>query len=103
MRVISKKRLREFWQAYPEAQGPLEAWFKVASKSNWQTFADVRETYPNADMVGEHTVFNIGGNKFRLVVTLRLSYGRLYVRGVMTHKEYDKGNWKKESYVWQIR
>lgn len=96
MRVISKKRLREFWEEHPEAEGPLQAWWKVASKAKWESFQQVRETYPRADIVGRCLVFDIGGNKFRLAVTARLDYGRLYVRSVMTHAEYDKMRWREE-------
>lgn len=94
MHVISKKKLREFWEQRPEAESPLRAWCRVAEHASWETFADVKQTYPNADQVGRCTLFNIGGNKFRLVVIIRFNAARVYVRHVMTHKEYDKGTWK---------
>ena len=95
MHVISKKRLREFWQRWPEAETPLRAWYQVTSHATWAKFADIRQTYPRADQVGQCTVFDIGGNKFRLVVVVRFECGRVYVRHVLTHDEYDRGKWKE--------
>ncbi len=94
MRVISVKMLREFWAIHPEAEGPLRAWAMVANKSDWEKFADIRQSYPHADQVGKFTVFNIGGNKFRLVIVVHFNRGRLYIRHVLTHEDYDRGEWK---------
>ncbi len=96
MHVISRKRLRDFARIYPDSKAGLDAWYKTASKTNWDTFADLRLTYPHADLVGRCIVFNVCGNKYRLVVTTRFDLGRMYVRGVMTHSEYDRGRWKEE-------
>ncbi len=96
MHVISKKKLREFWQQWSEAETPLRAWYRVAKHTVWETFADVRQTYSNADQIGRCTVFNIGGNKFRLVAVIHFNVGKVYVRRVLTHKDYDKGTWKEE-------
>jgi mRNA interferase HigB len=94
MHVISLKRLREFWRRWPEAESPLRAWHRVAEHAGWGCFADVREVYPHADQVGQCTVFNIAGNKFRLVVVIHFDRGKVYIRHVMTHEEYDRGAWK---------
>lgn len=94
MHVISEKKLREFWALYSEAEGPLRAWIKVAEEAEWERFADVRQTYAHADQVGKFTVFNIGGNKFRLVVVVHFNRGKLFVRHVLTHEDYDEGRWK---------
>jgi mRNA interferase HigB len=96
MHVISEKKLREFWAVHPEAEAPLRAWNRVAGQAEWERFADVREAYPSADQVGKFTVFNIGGNKFRLIVVVHFNRGKLYVRHVLTHKDYDEGAWKKD-------
>jgi mRNA interferase HigB len=96
MHVISKKRLRELWQLRPDAEPGLTAWYKVASKTNWDTFADLRQTYPHADLVGKCIVFNVCGNRYRLVTTTRFDLGRMYIRSVMTHSEYDRDRWKEE-------
>jgi mRNA interferase HigB len=96
MRVISKRPLRDFWTLHPDAKSNLEAWWKVATKTNWDTFAEVRQTYGTASLVGRCIVFNICGNKYRLIVTARFEYGCFYVRGVKTHAEYDRNGWKEE-------
>jgi mRNA interferase HigB len=96
MRIISKKQLRAFWKEHPRAQVALEVWYKVARKAEWEKFADVRETFGSADQVGKFTVFNIGGNKYRLIAVIHFNRGIVYVRLVLTHAEYDKGNWKYE-------
>jgi mRNA interferase HigB len=94
MHVISEKKLRDFWSLYPEAEKPLRAWHRIAEHAIWEKFADVRELYPSADQVGKFTVFNIGGNKFRLIVVIHFNRGKVYVREVLTHEEYDEGAWK---------
>ena len=94
MHVISKKKLREFWDQYPKAKSPLEAWYQIARHAEWESFADVRESFNTANQVGKFTVFDIGGNKFRLIAVIHFNRGKLFVRHVLTHKEYDEGKWK---------
>lgn len=95
MRVISKKRLREFWEANPDAKAELEAWYKTASKAAWQNIAEVRHTYRHADAVGTCTVFNVRQNRFRLITKIEYRIQCVYVKYVLTHAEYDRGEWKK--------
>jgi mRNA interferase HigB len=99
MRVISKPRLRAFWARHPDARAPLLAWWKTSLKADWGNLQDVRKTYPHADGVRlasglEVTVFNIGGNKYRLIARIIFEYRRVYIKVVLTHAEYDKGRWK---------
>jgi mRNA interferase HigB len=96
MHVISRKRLRQFWELYPDAEAPLRSWHKIARKEEWENFANVRATFPHADQVGKLTVFNIGGNKYRLVAAIHFNRGKVYVRHVLTHAEYDRGQWKEK-------
>ncbi len=96
MHVISQKALRDFWAEHADAESPLRAWHRVVEQSTWKNFADVRETYANADQVGKFTVFNIGGNKYRLISVIHYNRQKVYVRHVLTHKEYDKGDWKED-------
>lgn len=96
MHVISEKKLREFWAEHDDAEKPLRSWHRVAEDAEWTKFADVRETYPSADQVGKFTVFNIGGNKYRLIAAIHFNRGKIYIRHVLTHEEYDKGTWKNE-------
>ena len=97
MRVISKKRLREFWADHPDATGPLMAWYRVAKSADWTNFADIRRfAASTADVVGRCVVFNIGGNKYRLVIRVHYVNHRVYIVGVYTHREYDEDKWKCE-------
>lgn len=96
MHVISKKKLREFWEEHPRAKSALEAWYRAARHAEWETFADVRQTFNSADQVERFTVFNIGGNKYRLIAVIHFDRGKVYVRDVLTHDEYDEDKWKDE-------
>lgn len=101
MRIISKRRLREFWERYPDAMRPLQAWFKVTEKSDWKDFADVRATFSSASGVLLYCgltaiVFNVGGNKYRLVTRIEYRFHVVYVKRMLTHPEYDTNKWKVE-------
>jgi mRNA interferase HigB len=89
-RVISRKALREFADAHQDAETPLDDWYRTAKRLWWASLVDVRKTYPHADAVGEFTVFNIGGNKYRLAAYINYRTGKVYVRHVMTHEEYSR-------------
>ena len=99
MRVISLKLLREFWTKHPNAERPLRHWYKGALQATWRNLHEVRQTFPHADAVsgtGESlTVFNIGGNKYRLIARIRYDNQLVNVRAVMTHRGYDAGKWKE--------
>ena len=96
MRIISRRALKDFWEKHPDAEGPLRDWYKITSKAEWDTLADTRRDYPHADLVGACTVFNIAGNKYRLVTAVIYSIKRVYVRNLLTHSEYSRGAWKKD-------
>lgn len=96
MHVISQRALRAFWGAHPPAKAPLQAWYHVARRARWNSFADVRSVYRSADQVGKFTVFNIGGNKYRLIVVIHYNRARVYIRHVLRHEEYDTGAWKTD-------
>jgi mRNA interferase HigB len=96
MHIISKKKLRDFWERYPKAKSPLEMWCQVARHAEWERFSDIKQSFNSADQVGNLTVFDIGGNKFRLVAAIHFNRGKLYVRHILTHAEYDAGKWKDE-------
>ena len=96
MWVVSLKRLREFWQHHPRAEVPLRGWFTQTSAAGWLTFSDLRSTFPSADLVGNCTVLNLGGNKYRLVARILYSNHKVYVLRVMTHAEYEREDWPKQ-------
>jgi mRNA interferase HigB len=95
MHVITRKRLNEFAREHPDAQSALEHWYRVMKTRRFTNFAQLRETFPSADQVDNKTVFNIGGNKYRLIAAIHYNRARIYVRAILTHRDYDKGTWKK--------
>jgi mRNA interferase HigB len=94
--VISKKKLREFWERHPRAQSPLEAWCQIAKHGEWENFVDVRRAFNTADGVGRFVVFDIGGNKYRLIAVIHYNRGKVFIRHVLTHAEYDEGKWEND-------
>ncbi len=94
MRVISKSAWRSAVAADPSLLGPISQWHKIATHATWRNLAEVRVTYPHADRVGPYTVFNIKGNSYRLIVKIEYRWQIIFVKGLLTHKEYDRGKWK---------
>ena len=94
--VISRKKLSHFAERHPVADSPLMAWHKAVRHAEWRNFADVRAVFPSADQVGKFTVFDIGGNKFRLIAVIHFNRGKVFIRNVLTHQEYDRGQWKND-------
>lgn len=91
MRIIARKVLRTFWEKHPPAEQPLRAWFKSVSAADWVSPADVKADYRSASVLEHNRVcFNIGGNRYRLVVKINYPYRIVYIRFVGTHGEYDK-------------
>lgn len=95
MHVISRKALRQFWEQHPDSETPLVRWSKIMQQTDFQNFSDLRAAFPAADKVGDWVVFNVGGNKYRLIASIHFNRGKVYIRHVLTHHEYDKGAWKK--------
>lgn len=94
MHVFSRKALRVFWEKYPLAEGPLKSWYSNTSKAKWTKFAEVRNDYGSVDLVGHYLVFNIGGNKYRLIAGIDYKGQRVFIRAVLTHEDYDQDDWK---------
>ena len=95
MRVIKRGALERFWQVHPDARASLESWYAVVRQAKWKTPAQLKQVYRNADLVGRRTVFNIAGNKYRLIARVNYQTQRVFVLHIMTHAEYDKGAWKQ--------
>jgi mRNA interferase HigB len=93
--VITRKRLNEFAQKYPEIKNSLAHWYSLAKRNNFSNFAELKAMFPSADHVGRLTVFNISGNKVRLIAALHYNRRKIYIRAVLTHSEYDEGKWKE--------
>jgi mRNA interferase HigB len=100
VRVISKSRLRQFWESpgCEDSAGPLQAWYTHVSNRHvaWSNWADVKAAFATASLVGNCVVFNIGGNKYRLVTRVLYPSHKVFILRVMTHKQYDDENWKEE-------
>ena len=94
MHVISRRRLKEAATRHGDLECPLDAWFRIAKKALWRNLAEVRKTFSSADSIGKWTVFNIKGNQYRLIAEINYVFGRIYIRYVLTHAEYDRGGWK---------
>jgi len=91
MRIISKKTLKTYWEKKPAVKSALEAWHAEAKEAEWSTPAEIRARYGSASILKDgRVVFNIGGNKYRLVVWINYQFFTVYVRFVGTHKEYDE-------------
>jgi mRNA interferase HigB len=79
----------------PTVERPIGEWHKVAKHAEWQNIVDVRKVYPHADPVGQYTVFNIKGDTYRLIVKIEYRWQMIFVKHLLTHAEYDKGEWKQ--------
>ncbi len=91
MHVVKKKTLQDFWRTHPASEIPLRAWLKDAERAEWRTMHDIKAYARTADVIADNrVVFNIGGNKFRLVVLCLLAKGRLYIRFVGRHAQCDR-------------
>jgi mRNA interferase HigB len=93
--VVSHKAIRAFCEEHPPARTALDHWYRVAKRANWSSFAEVKQSFNTADFVTPHLVFDIGGNKYRLIAEINFTRTVLFIRGIMTHKEYMKGTWKE--------
>jgi mRNA interferase HigB len=95
MHVITRKRLNEVAEKFPATKNALADWYRLMKQNDFESIAEIREVFPSADKVGKLTVFNIGGNKVRLVAAIHYNRRKIYIRAVLTHKEYDEEKWKE--------
>jgi mRNA interferase HigB len=91
--VISRRGLLRLAARHADSLGPLIAWFRVARKAEWRGLADVREDFPSADQVGEVLIFNIKGNRYRLIARVNHAGQRIFLKALLTHAEYDRKEW----------
>jgi mRNA interferase HigB len=91
VRVVAKSTLRDFWINHPDAEEQLKAWFNEAEKSTWNSPNDIKSEYPSASILPDNRiVFNIKGNKYRLVVRINYKVRIVWIRFIGTHADYDK-------------
>ncbi len=96
MHVITHSRLKVFWQKYPNARLSLQGWYIRTRQARWTNFVELRQIFPSADQVGKFTIFNIGGNNYRLIAFVDYEYHKVFIRHVLTHVEYDREEWKND-------
>jgi len=97
MNVVTRKHLVEAGEQYPDAAAGIQAWYKIASRARWRYFVEVRQTFKDADSVDQYVVFNVRGNRYRVITIIRYSRekegriteGHIYIRSFLTHKQYD--------------
>ena len=94
MHVISHAKIMGVQAAHPDCASVLDQWYRLTKRAKWRNFAEVRACFPAADKVGDKFVFDVGGNKLRVITAIHFNAGRVFVRAVLTHKQYDKGDWK---------
>lgn len=93
MRIIAKKILREFWEIHSDCEQQLKSWFRETSKAEWTNPNEIKNEYPSASILNDNrVVFNIKGNKYRLIVKINFEYEMVWIRFIGTHKEYDAIN-----------
>jgi mRNA interferase HigB len=99
--VISFRTIRQFMDRFASASEPLKSWFHATAKADWRNFADVKQTFGRTDQTkvdsgNTVTIFDIGGNKYRLIAKISDPKGKVYILRILTHKEYDTDQWKRQ-------
>ncbi|OGT47957.1 MAG: hypothetical protein A3E82_01730 [Gammaproteobacteria bacterium RIFCSPHIGHO2_12_FULL_38_11] len=95
MHVITQSRIWEAKAKYPESASALDGWYRLIKKNEFYSFSELKKTFNSVDKVGNLFVFDIAGNRLRLMATIHFQRKKIYIRHILTHKEYDKNNWKR--------
>jgi len=95
VRIVGDGKLEAFGEKHRTARSPLSRWQEITVDANWKNPIQMKQSFPSADIVGTQTIFNIGGNKYRLIVSISYRVQLVVVDEVLTHSEYDKGDWKE--------
>jgi mRNA interferase HigB len=93
MQLVGETKLRDFWKNHLQAENPLQNWIQITKAANWKTFADVRNAFRSADVYKCCTIFDIGGNKYRMITKISYDNGIVYVKEMLMHFEYDAKKW----------
>lgn len=96
VRVISRKAIKQFSEKHSDAGPSLNNWFLITRRAKWADLAELKRDFATADQVGRRTVFNVGGNKYRLIARVNYRTQKVFVLRIMKHSEYTKGDWRKE-------
>ena len=95
MHIITHKRIRTFIEKYPDSQSSLDTWYKIVKKINYASFNELKQHFSGADYVDGFIIFNISGNKYRLITAIHFNRKKVYIRDILTHKKYDKNKWRQ--------
>jgi mRNA interferase HigB len=90
MHIISLKAVRSFWAIHTDAEQPMRKWHGIDEKTDFVSFIHLRETFSSADYVRPYTIFNAGGNNYRIITVVRYRDHKIFIRWVLTHREYDE-------------
>ncbi|MFI4955663.1 MAG: type II toxin-antitoxin system HigB family toxin [Gammaproteobacteria bacterium] len=94
MHIISQKRIVDAKRKFPDSASALDGWYRLAKANDFRTFAELKRVFSSVDKVGPLYVFDIGGNKLRLIASIHFNRQKIYVREVLAHREYDRNDWK---------
>jgi mRNA interferase HigB len=97
--VVTHSRILAAQSQFPTASNALDFWYRAMKRGSFKTFGELRTTFGSVDKVGPLYVFNVGGNKLRLVAAVHFNAGKVFVRHVLTHAEYDRGAWKRKERI----
>jgi len=95
MHIITRQRITEFVEKYPDSRSSLEMWYKIVKHSHYDNFNELKQHFSSADYVDGYVVFNISGNKYRLIAAIHFNRNKIYIRNILTHSEYDRNKWKR--------
>jgi mRNA interferase HigB len=95
MHIITRKRITEAAQAYPDCEGALLGWYRVMKHAEPVCFADLKRLFNSVDKVGKLYVFDVGGNKLRLIAAVHFNTSRVFIRAVLSHRDYDQNDWRE--------
>ena len=95
MHIITYKRIKEFAAKYPDSRASLENWYRIVKQTDYDSFNQLRQHFSDADYVDGFVVFNISGNRYRLIAAIHFNRKKIYIRDILAHAEYDKNKWKR--------
>jgi mRNA interferase HigB len=95
MHIITRQRIKEFIEKHPDSQSSLETWYQIVKHSHYDTFDELKQHFSSADYVDGYVVFNISGNKYRLIAAIHFNRKKVYIRNILTHPEYDRNKWRR--------
>jgi mRNA interferase HigB len=92
--IITQKNIWEAKEKYPESASALDCWYRIVKKNQYGSFSELKRSFNSVDKVGDYYIFNVGGNKLRLIVNIHFERQKIYIRQILNHTQYDKNTWK---------